>query len=130
MMKRHDHAEYVSPGHPDRLADAISNSIVDFAQASATSQPNRSLVGIEVAVHDGTVFIDGRIARPAGAEPPGFRSLVKEVFAKAGYDKSWGPDPEIRTTAGKGEVRSSGRVRVPDRRCPPSGWGKSTATSA
>ena len=51
-------AEYVSPGHPDRLADAIVESVVDLA----VSRDPEALVGVECAVHTDHVFIDGRIA--------------------------------------------------------------------
>jgi S-adenosylmethionine synthetase len=100
-MKNHDHAEYVSPGHPDRLADAIANGIVDWSQTPlpTPAEPARSLVGIEVAVHDRTVFIDGRIAQQRWdhtefEEFPFFRSIARDTFKAAGYDKIWGPDPE------------------------------------
>ena len=53
-----EHAEYVSPGHPDRLADAIAEGIVT---ASVRDNP-LALVGVEVAVHRDRVFVDGRIA--------------------------------------------------------------------
>ena len=49
-------AEFVSPGHPDRLADAIAEGMVDHAVA----QDERALVGVEVAVHTNQVFVDGR----------------------------------------------------------------------
>ena len=60
-MKSHI-AEYVSPGHPDRLADAIVESIVDLA----VGQDPEALVGVECAVHTDHVFIDGRIAAGKG----------------------------------------------------------------
>ena len=56
-MKSHI-AEYVSLGHPDRLADAIVESIVDLA----VGRDVEALVGVECAVHTDHVFIDGRIA--------------------------------------------------------------------
>ncbi len=57
------HAEYVSPGHPDRLADAIAESIV----TAAVQQKPNALVGVEVAVHTDCVFVDGRIAAGSSA---------------------------------------------------------------
>jgi len=43
-------AEYVSPGHPDRLADAVAERIVEFAQSLAVpGTACRNLVGVEVA---------------------------------------------------------------------------------
>jgi len=93
-------AEYVSPGHPDRLADAVAERLVEFAQ-SQTPTASRNLVGVEVAIHDSTVFIDGRIALesestvheniPLPRVP--FDTIVRGVFAEAGYNPHWGPDP-------------------------------------
>jgi S-adenosylmethionine synthetase len=99
-MKTHDHAEYVSPGHPDRLADAIANGIVDQAQCPVPTPkaPARSLVGVEVAVHDDTVFIDGRIAQQRWEnsefeEFPFIPGIVRAAYKEAGYGAEWGPDP-------------------------------------
>ena len=81
------HAEYVSPGHPDRLADAIAESIV----TAAVRQKPDALVGVEVAVHTDCVFIDGRIA--AGSKPVDIEKIVRDVYRAAGYGGSWNPDP-------------------------------------
>ena len=87
------HAEYVSPGHPDRLADAIAESIV----TAAVRQKPDALVGVEVAVHTDCVFIDGRIA--AGSQPVDIEKIVRDVYRAAGYGGSWNPDPgKIRVT--------------------------------
>ena len=91
---RLDTAEYVSPGHPDRLADAIAEGFVEFAQAQVPpDRLSRSLVGVEVAVHDSTVFIDGRIALDGPFVPVPFDSIVRRVYTRAGYGSPWGPDP-------------------------------------
>jgi S-adenosylmethionine synthetase len=87
------HAEYVSPGHPDRLADAIAESVV----TAAVRQKADALVGVEVAVHTNCVFVDGRIA--AGSQPVDIEKIVRDVYRAAGYGGSWNPDPEkIRVT--------------------------------
>lgn len=89
-------AEYVSPGHPDRLADAIAERLVEFGQSHAhPDRLSRSLVGVEVAVHDRTVFIDGRMALdgPSPLSIP-FGSLVRDAYVAAGYGAVWGPHPE------------------------------------
>jgi S-adenosylmethionine synthetase len=87
------HAEYVSPGHPDRLADAIAESIV----TAALRQKPDALVGVEVAVHTDCVFVDGRIA--AGSQPVDIEKIVRDVYRAAGYGGSWNPDPgKIRVT--------------------------------
>jgi len=99
-MKKHDLAEFVSPGHPDRLADSIAEAIVERAirPPQRFSTTSRSLVGIEVAVHDSTVFIDGRIARDTGPDfggPRGveFERAVDTAYDFGGYGAVWGPHP-------------------------------------
>jgi S-adenosylmethionine synthetase len=88
-----DYAEYVSPGHPDRLADAIAEGIV----TAALQQKSDSLVGVEVAVHRDSVFIDGRIA--TGPKPVDIEGIVREVYRSAGYGDDWIPDPaKLRIT--------------------------------
>jgi S-adenosylmethionine synthetase len=87
------HAEYVSPGHPDRLADGIAESIV----TAAVRQKPDALVGVEVAVHTDCVFVDGRIA--AGSQPVDVEKIVRDVYRAAGYGGIWTPDPgKIRET--------------------------------
>jgi len=81
-------AEYVLPGHPDRLADAIADAIVD---AACERDPD-ALVGVEVAVHRDVVFVDGRIAGD-GAEQIDVGALVRSVYADVGYGR-WRPNPE------------------------------------
>lgn len=86
-----EHAEYVSPGHPDRLADAIAEGIVT---AALQQQPD-ALVGVEVAVHRHHVFVDGRIA--AGPSPVDVAGIVRTTYQNAGYGPVWGPDPATLT---------------------------------
>ena len=89
-----EHAEYVSPGHPDRLADAIAEGIV----TAAVYQRSESLVGVEVAVHRDAVFIDGRIA--TGSEKVNLEQIVRGVYRNAGYGGPWLPAPEqVRITS-------------------------------
>ena len=88
------YAEYVSPGHPDRLADTIAESIV----TAAVWQKHDALVGVEVAVNTDCVFVDGRIA--AGPQPVDIEKIVRNVYRAAGYGGPWKPEPgKIRVTA-------------------------------
>jgi S-adenosylmethionine synthetase len=98
-----DTAEYVSPGHPDRLADAIAERLVEFGQSQAYPDSlSRSLVGVEVAVHDRTVFIDGRMALDGPSPPPvPLKSIVREAYAAAGYGVVWGPHPDELNIIGR-----------------------------
>ena len=50
-------AEFVFPGHPDKLSDAIADALVQ----EASQGQKRALVGVEVAVHRNSVFVTGRI---------------------------------------------------------------------
>ena len=50
-------AEFVFPGHPDKLSDAIADALAQ----EASRREKRALVGVEVAVHRNSVFITGRI---------------------------------------------------------------------
>ena len=92
-MKSHI-AEFVSPGHPDRLADAIVESIVDLA----VGRDAEALVGVECAVHTDHVFIDGRIAAGArGAcivRHDEIDELARKVYREAGYGGIWIYAPE------------------------------------
>jgi S-adenosylmethionine synthetase len=86
-------AEYVSPGHPDRLADAIAEACVQHALAI----DDDALVGVEVAVSTDKVFVTGRMA--AGPDGPGeaeelLPRIVRDAYAAAGYGGVWSPDPE------------------------------------
>ena len=90
-MKTHHFAEYVSPGHPDRLADAIAEGIVTAATATCPE----ALVGVEVAVHTNHVFVDGRVAAKVPRQKflRQCRELVRDVFETAGYNDTWRPHP-------------------------------------
>lgn len=82
-------AEFVFPGHPDKLSDAIADALVE----QAWQRDPRALVGVEVAVHRDHVYITGRVACP-GAEEIDVTALVQEVYRTAGYDEHWYPAPQ------------------------------------
>ncbi len=82
-------AEWVFPGHPDKLADAIAEAIV----FEAFSRQREALCGIEVAVHRDAVYLTGRLACE-GARDIDIDALVREVYRSAGYGQRWRPAPE------------------------------------
>jgi len=82
-------AEFVLPGHPDKLADAIADAIVK----AAMQRERRALVGVEVALHRDAVFIDGRVACE-GAQQIDFAGIVAGVYGSAGYGERFTPVPE------------------------------------
>ena len=83
-------AEYILPGHPDKLCDAIADGLVDFA----VSLDPEALVGIEVSIYRSRIFIDGRIAASGRLTGPFAEAVAKQVYADAGYGGVWGPDPD------------------------------------
>jgi S-adenosylmethionine synthetase len=84
-------AEWILPGHPDKLADAIADGIV---QAAWKKDP-RALVAVEVALFRKSVFIDGRIAGD-GTNRIDLRSIAERVYKSAGYTNwSWSKDDKL-----------------------------------
>lgn len=77
-------AEFVFPGHPDKLCDAIADALV---QAAYTLE-KRALVGVEVACHRNKVFITGRIGC-RDANTIDVDALVRNVYRSAGYGPDW-----------------------------------------
>jgi len=82
-------AEFVFPGHPDKLSDAIADALV----AEAIRREPRALVGVEVAVHRNRVFVTGRIGC-RDAEGIDVESIVRDVYGSAGYGDGWYPAAE------------------------------------
>ncbi|MBP6514546.1 MAG: methionine adenosyltransferase domain-containing protein [Steroidobacteraceae bacterium] len=82
-------AEFVFPGHPDKLADAIADALV----AEAVRREPRALAGVEVAVHRRRVFVTGRIGCRDAASID-VAAVVREVYRTAGYDVDWYPSPD------------------------------------
>lgn len=81
-------AEFIFPGHPDKLCDAIADALV----AEAIRREARALVGVEVAVHCEHVIVTGRIAC-RGAEEIDVDGIVREIYSSAGYCNGWYPAP-------------------------------------
>jgi len=82
-------AEWVFPGHPDKLADAVAEQLV----LEASKREARALCGVEVAVHRDRVYLTGRIACE-GSEQIDLLGTVQEVYRQAGYGERWKPAPE------------------------------------
>ena len=82
-------AEFIFPGHPDKLCDAIADALV----AEAIRREPRALVGVEVAVHCEHVIVTGRIACH-GAEEIDVVGIVREIYRSAGYGHGWYPAPD------------------------------------
>lgn len=100
-------AEWVLPGHPDKLCDAIADRIVgEVARLDPYGQ-----VGIEVACAFDRVFVTGLIGFDTVRLPDiGARiaDWVRDTYRSAGYGGRWDPLPEalhIDTSALRVEQR-------------------------
>jgi S-adenosylmethionine synthetase len=82
-------AEFVFPGHPDKLSDAIADALV----AEAIRREPRALVGVEIAVHRNRVFVTGRIACH-DAEGIDVENIVRGIYSSAGYGDNWQPSAD------------------------------------
>jgi S-adenosylmethionine synthetase len=74
-------SESVTEGHPDKMCDAISDSILDALLA----QDRRSRVAVETMVTTGQVHVAGEVTTSGYVDIPG---LVRERILEIGYDSS------------------------------------------
>ena len=74
-------SESVTEGHPDKVCDAISDSILDALMA----QDPMSRVACETAACTGFVLVTGEITTKAYVDIP---KIVRETVKEIGYDKS------------------------------------------
>ncbi|OIP75176.1 MAG: methionine adenosyltransferase [Parcubacteria group bacterium CG2_30_36_18] len=73
-------AESVTPGHPDKISDAIADSILD----SVIKHDKYARVACEVFVSKGYVIAGGEITTKTWVD---INNLVREVILDIGYDK-------------------------------------------
>ena len=81
MTKRLFTSESVTEGHPDKIADQISDAILD----SLLSQDSTSRVAIETLITTGQVHIAGEVTTSGYAE---VMKIVRETVLEIGYDSS------------------------------------------
>ena len=81
MSERLFTSESVSEGHPDKVCDQISDSILD----AAIEQDKSSRVACEVLVKDNLVVVAGEITTNAEID---YESLAKSVISDIGYNDS------------------------------------------
>src|SRR6478735_6821514 len=74
-------SESVTEGHPDKICDAISDTVLDALLA----QDPRSRVAVETLITTGQVHVAGEVTTAAYADIPG---LVRETVLGIGYDSS------------------------------------------
>ena len=74
-------SESVTEGHPDKIADQISDAILD----SLIKDDPRSRVAVETLITTGQVHIAGEVTTTAYADIP---RLVRDTILNIGYDSS------------------------------------------
>jgi S-adenosylmethionine synthetase len=74
-------SESVSEGHPDKIADQISDGILDAILA----EDPRARVACETLVKTGVVIVAGEITTEAWVD---FEQIVRETVVEIGYDDS------------------------------------------
>lgn len=80
MTRRHLFtSEYVSMGHPDKVADQISDAILD----AMLSQDPYSRVAVETLVTTGMAMVSGEVTTKAYVEIP---EVVRNTIKEIGYD--------------------------------------------
>ena len=81
MAKRLFTSESVTEGHPDKIADAISDAVLD----SLLTQDPKSRVACETLITTGQVHVAGEVTTDGYADVNG---LVRETVLNIGYDSS------------------------------------------
>jgi S-adenosylmethionine synthetase len=81
MSRRLFTSESVTEGHPDKICDAISDSILDALLAADPA----SRVAVETLITTGQVHVAGEVTTEAYADIP---AIVRERILDIGYDSS------------------------------------------
>ena len=81
MSKRLFTSESVTEGHPDKIADQISDAILD----SLLSQDTKSRVAVETLITTGQVHVAGEVTTDGYADVMG---IVRDTVIGIGYDSS------------------------------------------
>ncbi|BCJ30560.1 methionine adenosyltransferase [Actinocatenispora sera] len=81
MARRLFTSESVTEGHPDKIADQISDGILD----ALIAQDPRSRVAVETLITTGQVHVAGEVTTEAYADIP---RIVRDTILRIGYDSS------------------------------------------
>src|SRR4051812_35057481 len=74
-------SESVTPGHPDKICDQISDSVLD----ALIAQDVEARVAVETLVTTGLVHVAGEVSTSGYADIPG---IVRDRIRRIGYDSS------------------------------------------
>ena len=81
MSQRLFTSESVTEGHPDKIADAISDAVLD----SLLAQDKKSRVAVETLITTGQVHVAGEVTTDGYADVMG---IVRDTVLNIGYDSS------------------------------------------
>ncbi|HTA11144.1 MAG TPA: methionine adenosyltransferase [Streptosporangiaceae bacterium] len=81
MARRLFTSESVTEGHPDKMADQISDAILD----SMLKGDHRSRVAVETLITTGQVHVAGEVTTDTYVDIPG---IIREKILEIGYDSS------------------------------------------
>lgn len=95
-------SEAVSEGHPDKVADQISDAILD----SFLAQDSESRVAVETMVTTGQVIVAGEVRSEAYVDVP---KVVRNTIRRIGYDR-----PEYGFEAGSCGILTAIHEQSPD----------------
>ncbi|MEY3279108.1 MAG: hypothetical protein RIR63_300 [Actinomycetota bacterium] len=82
MSKRLFTSESVTEGHPDKIADQISDAILD----SLLGQDSKSRVAVETLITTGQVHVAGEVTTNGYAD---VMTIVRDTVLNIGYDSSY-----------------------------------------
>src|SRR3546814_5459676 len=91
-------SESVGPGHPDKIADQISDAILDALLA----QDRNSRVACETLVNTGLILLAGEITTTAQVD---YARVARDVVLDIGYD-----DSRLRSEEHTSELQSLMRI--------------------
>lgn len=80
-MKRFFTSESVTEGHPDKLCDLISDSILDFY----LEKDSNSRVAVETVASKNKIFVTGEVTSKANYSDADLEKLIRQVVKEVGY---------------------------------------------
>ena len=80
-MKKYFTSESVTEGHPDKLCDLISDSLLD----AYLTKDSKSRVAIETVASKGKVFVTGEVTSKATYKKEELENIIRETIQSVGY---------------------------------------------
>ncbi|MFM6400739.1 MAG: S-adenosylmethionine synthetase N-terminal domain-containing protein, partial [Planktothrix sp.] len=85
LMKNQNYiwtSEYVSPGHPDKIADQVSDAVLDLY----LSQDKDAKVACETLIKGNDVYIAGEITSSVNLSESQIKDCVRDTICDIGYN--------------------------------------------